>query len=491
MKSYNEKRRRSLLCCPFGKHIRSLLLFSSPKGATFYLTNEEIATIPNTYPLLRVLNIEFSINLKLQLNGLSKLHLLKYLAIKGNLDSLPKSFRSLRGLETLVIETTARKLDIDEAIWKMKKLRHVHTNISVELPLPPKIISRGKDIRTLSTISPKSCTEEILQSIPNLQKLGVCGDLSEFLKEKLGVCGDLSEFLKEMRKTSFKFQEHGNDEDLPVSILKAPRLKKLSISATLYDWRSIFVLGSLHELEVLKLDDYAFKGENWDLRCNDIVFKQLQYLHIGRTNLVTWRATHKNFPVLRSLILRKCSSLKKIPQAFANVHTLEVMELFHMSESAVQSAEEIQKNLKNCGFQLQLHITNKMGNGARPAGRDTMIDQAVSNLVEYVEWSSKWSSGGPAGLYSELKEITLDIETFNARLQEAYKNPCASVDVLMVKTFRNIVNEAQDGTCKYLSLNMDKTLIKCWVPRYTTKVESCESIIKSVRSNVDKILKVL
>nr|GMD47050.1 putative late blight resistance protein homolog R1B-8 [Ipomoea batatas] len=485
IESYNQK--RSL--CAFGKHIHSLLLFSSQKGEA-YLSKEQLVTIPNTFPLLRVLNIEFSIEFdnEFQPDELYNLHLLRYLAIRSNLNSLPKSFKNLRGLETLVIETTERTLQINGGIWNMEKLRHVHTNTSVQLPFPKKrstTNSRGKDIHTLSTISPTSCTLDIFWRTPNLQKLGVRGDLSEFVKS-----GKTS-FPFEMLKCLGNLKLYGQYDKvltLPKTIMHAPRLKTLTFSGTLFEWKDMRVLGLLEELEVLKLDDYAFKGEDCDLKKNKIVFKRLQYLRIGRTNLVTWKATENSFPTLRSLVLRNCSSLQKIPETFANVHTLEVMELFHMSESTVQSAKEVKAKLKNCGFQLELLIiTSKMGKGPITAGTDAMTEQALKNLVDCVEWNSEWS-GGPLGLYSELKDVSLDIQTFNARLHEAYKNPIASVDVLMMKNFQTIVNEALDAARIYCVLKIfyeRNTLTRFLVPHYRRNVKSCASKIQSVRSMVN------
>nr|GME07531.1 putative late blight resistance protein homolog R1B-14 [Ipomoea batatas]GME07532.1 putative late blight resistance protein homolog R1B-14 [Ipomoea batatas] len=487
IKSYNQK--GSLF--PFGKHIHSLLLFPSQKGETSF-TKDQLATIPKTFPLLRVLNIEFSIEFgdKFQPDELYNLHLLRYLAIKSNLNSLPKSFKNLRGLETLVIETTSRSLKIEEGIWNMEKLRHVRTNTSLQLPFPPKRSTTKagrKDIRTLSTISPASCTLLIFWNTPNLQKLGVRGDLSKFQKS-----GEIS-FPFEMLKCLENLKLYGQCDEvltLPESIVHAPRLKKLSFSGTLFEWKDMRVLGLLEELEVLKLDDYAFKGEDCDLRKKKIVFKRLQYLRIGRTNLVTWKATENSFPALRSLVLRNCSSLQEIPEAFANVHTLEVMELFHMSESTVQSAKEVKENLKNCGFQLQLLITSKMGKGPITAGTDTMTEEALKDLVDFVELSSEWN-GAPRGLYSELKDVSFDIQMFNVRLQEAYKNPIASVDVLMLKNFQTIVNEARDAARIYCVLKMvSETKILTWflLPqqyRRNNNVKYCASKIQSVRSKVN------
>ncbi|XP_019186672.1 PREDICTED: putative late blight resistance protein homolog R1B-14 [Ipomoea nil] len=483
LKSYNQK--GSL--CPFGKHIRSLLLFPSQNSETFYFTKEELATILNTFPLLRVLNIEFFIKFKLLPNELYNLHLLRYLAIKSNFDSLPKLFKNLRALETLVIETTSWTLQIDEGIWSMKKLKHVHTNTSLQLPVPPKrstTNSGGNDIRTLSTISPTSCIKEIFQKTPNLKKLGVRGDLSGFLKEPSCSSFGSLESLENLKL----YGQYDKVLTFPSGILDARRLKKLSFFGTLFEWKDMEVLGSLEKLEVLKLDDYAFKGENWELS-NHVVFKHLQYLRIGKTNLRIWKlATKNSFPALRSLILRNCSSLQKIPEAFAYVHTLEVMELFHMSESAVQSAKEVkEKQLNNCGFQLL--IPPKMEKGPLTAYTDTLIEQAVNSMVRYVEWASLWG-GGPPSLYLKLKDVSFNIQMINARLQETYTNPIASVDVWMVKTFQTIVNEAKGVAHKYWHMVVyyeDKTLTKFLEP-YRRKVKSFASKIHSVRSKVTMMI---
>ncbi|XP_031103702.1 uncharacterized protein LOC116007226 isoform X2 [Ipomoea triloba] len=477
IKSYNQK--RSL--CPFGKHIHSLLLFSDG-GDNITFTKDELATIPITFPLLRVLNIEFSIEFYSLLsdeldmvlpNELYNLHLLRYLAIKSDLNSLPNSFKNLRGLETLVIETTSSTLQIDEGIWNMEKLRHVHTNTSLQLPpFPPKrstTNSGGKDIRTLSTISPTNCTREIFQKTPNLQKLGVRGDLSKLLKES--VISFLFESLKCLENLKL-YGQYDKVLTFPSEIVDASRLKKLSFSGTLFEWKDVRVLGLLEELEVLKLDDYAFKGENWELS-NDVVFKRLQYLRIGRTNLITWKlATENSFPTLRSLILRNCSSLEKIPEAFANVDTLEVMELLHMSESAVQSAKEVkEKQLKNCGFQLL--IPPKMGE--EPMTAVTMIEKAGEEMAEYVVLSCRyWSAKGEfPGLCSELKGMSLDIQIINASLDQAYNNnSIASLDVLMLKTFQTIVNEARDVAAR------------CFFPKYFRTLTNASGV-QSVRSKIN------
>nr|GMD42811.1 putative late blight resistance protein homolog R1B-14 [Ipomoea batatas] len=354
----DDENKSSILLSPFGKHIHSLFL-SSPQKSEVCLAPDELATIPNIFPLLRVLNIEYIefINNMLP-KEVYRLYLLKYIAISGNLNLLPKSFKNLVELETLVIKTTARTLQIVGGIWNMEKLRHVCTNTSAQLPFPPKTSkanSGGKNILTLSTISPESCTKEIFRRTPNLQKLGVRGNLSQLLEGKQETClfNNLQLLKGLLNLKLYMYGKHNEGLTVPMLDKFACRLKKLSFSGTRFEWKDMRVLGLLEELEVLKLDDYAFKGENWELS-NDVVFKRLQYLRIGKTNLKSWMVTENSFPTLRSLNLQSCSSLEKIPQAFAKVHTLKEMVLFNVRESATQSAKGVRESIKSGGFKLNI-----------------------------------------------------------------------------------------------------------------------------------------
>ncbi|XP_031103711.1 putative late blight resistance protein homolog R1B-16 [Ipomoea triloba] len=338
------------------------LLISSSQKREIHSTPEQLETILKTFKYLEVLNIE-SLKFSSLPNELYSRRYIKYLAITADINSLPKSFEHLSSLETLVIKTTERALQINGGIWNMKDLRHVHTNTSTQLPSPPK---RGKhsckqtDIRTLSTISPGSCTSKIFNKTPKLQKLGVRGNLSELLEEKQNVC--LFNNLQ-MLECLENLKLHGNSEKLelkvPMSNKFPRRLRKLTLSGTLFQWNDMIVLGLLEKLKVLKLDDNAFSGEHWDLS-SDVIFKTLQYLRIGKMNLITWTAVDsgKSFPVLESLVLRNCISLESIPQDLANVDSLKVMELFDVSESVFDFAREIcvkrhgKTNVKINGFNL-------------------------------------------------------------------------------------------------------------------------------------------
>ncbi|XP_031100527.1 putative late blight resistance protein homolog R1B-14 [Ipomoea triloba] len=331
---------------PSGEHVHSFLSFCSNEIDT---PIEHLATIPKSFPILRVMDVE-SLKFKLLPKQLYELSYLKYLAVSTDLKLLPKVFSRLWNIQTLVFNTTENSLEVKADIWSMSKLRHVHSNTSMLLPPPPKNNSGSIEIQTLSTISPSSCTEEILEKTPNLQKLGIRGNLAELMESKGGVSLfdnlqrlDYLENLKlinNVHQTS-KLRRFPHADKFPRT------LRTMTLSNTSFEWKDLNILGSLDELEVLKLEENAFRGEFCDL--SNIVFKQLQYLRIGRTNLLSWKVSKDSFPALKHLILRHCTALEAVPCDFAQVESLKVMELFCTNKKAATSAKEIQKLN---GFQL-------------------------------------------------------------------------------------------------------------------------------------------
>ncbi|XP_019164696.1 PREDICTED: putative late blight resistance protein homolog R1B-14 [Ipomoea nil] len=342
---------------PSSEHVHSFLSFCSNEVE---IPTEHLAVIPKSFRLLRVMDVE-SLKFKLLPRQLYELSHLRYLAVSTELKVLPLVFNKLWNLQTLVFKTSENILEVKADMWSMPKLRHVHSNTSMVLPAPPKNAknsSGSTDIQTLSTISPSSCTQEILEKTPNLQKLGIRGNLAELMESKGGVTLfdnlqklDSLENLKLINNAlhNNKLRRCPHSEKFP------RRLRKMTLSNTTFDWKDLNILSSLEELEVLKLEENAFRGDF----CNssNIVFKQLRYLRIGRTNLVSWKVSKDSFQALKYLILRHCNALETVPSVFGEVESLKVMELFCTNGRAANSAREIQKlkNENQCGFQLSIY----------------------------------------------------------------------------------------------------------------------------------------
>ncbi|XP_019183871.1 PREDICTED: putative late blight resistance protein homolog R1B-16 [Ipomoea nil] len=324
------------------EHVRSLLCFSSSK---YELAAEKIQFIRETFPLLRVLHTapDESIILTRFPKDMTKLFHLRYVAISTTLKILPQAIDSLWNMQTLIVRTTQSTLDIKGNIWKMTRLRHVQTNSSAQLPPPSskKDPFTNRNLQTLSRISPESCTATALAKAPNLNNLGIQGNLAKLFETNKDTESSLFKNLGELKLLEkLKLLNHGgNVQRLPQKYEFPQKIKKLTLSNTHLEWTELSILGSLEYLEVLKLTENAFKGEEWEPSKGG--FPCLQFLRIERTDLKTWKASSLHFPLLKSLIFRQCHNLEEVPLNLADIDNLQEMELNRTNPNAAQSAWKI------------------------------------------------------------------------------------------------------------------------------------------------------
>lgn len=95
--------------------------------------------------------------------------------------------------------------------------------------------------------------------------------------------------------------------------------------------------------EVLKLKNHAFQGPEWEP--SEEGFRHLKHLLIENHDLVHLEASRIHFPCLEHLALRSCMSLEEISFGIAEIPTLQLIELHYCSESAENSAKEIQEQI--------------------------------------------------------------------------------------------------------------------------------------------------
>ncbi|XP_076914688.1 putative disease resistance RPP8-like protein 2 [Bidens hawaiensis] len=337
---------------PDSSHIRSFLCYGQEETV---LRPELITYFPGTFKLLRVLDV-----LPISFTRFPSIQLvhLRYIALLGTFEVLPAAITNLWNLQTLILETSSRRIEVKADLWKLLQLRHVYTSAASVLPAPSSSSRKGgqdplvnENLRTMSKVSPSSCTDVILARTPNLQKLGVRGNLASLLEEKKGICkfdniAKLShlEKLKLLNDTYPISPMDGKLRVLPDWYKFPPKLKKLTLSDTMLDWEQMSVIGKLLSLEVLKLGDNAFVGERWVTP--DGGFVQLRVLQIGKTDLVRWEATGHQFPQLQRVSLKHCEQLVAVPSGLGDITTLEVMELSWTSQLAIASARLIQKKFK-------------------------------------------------------------------------------------------------------------------------------------------------
>ncbi|KAK4383495.1 hypothetical protein Sango_2769500 [Sesamum angolense] len=156
-------------------------------------------------------------------------------------------------------------------------------------------------------------------------------------------------------KCEFISKDDGVGKHLPLKLALPLNLRKLTLQGCTISWENMSVIGSLPNLEVLKLRNFEFEGSVWEP--NEGEFTKLKYLLIHISSLEQWHADYTHFPQLQHLCLSFCSMLEAIPPEFGDIASLETIELYTCSSSVVDSAmliQEDQQNLGNEGFRVRV-----------------------------------------------------------------------------------------------------------------------------------------
>lgn len=324
---------------PLGHRVRSFVCFSKEP---FTLEAENIPNILAAFKLLRVLEFEPIRLTKISSHMYQLVHA-RYIAMSFDLPTLPAKFTQLWNMQTLIVNTTSRTLDVKADLWKLSQLRHFKTNASATLPKASKDGKYGAELLTLGMISAESCTTELFEHACNLKKLGIRGRLALLLEGKAGSFDSLGkmkflEKLKLMNDVHPRPSSEGQLHSLPQAYQFPSKLKSLTLVSTSLAWKFMSTIGSLENLEVLKLKDNAFVGTTW--KAADGGFRRLEFLQIEETDLAVWEASSHHFPRLRGLVLKNCEKLLRIPVQLADVKPFQMLELF-VCRSANASAKDI------------------------------------------------------------------------------------------------------------------------------------------------------
>ncbi|KAE9453398.1 hypothetical protein C3L33_14694, partial [Rhododendron williamsianum] len=354
---------------PCGLRVRSFLCFAKDQ---VNLPREHEGCIPEEFKLLRVYHIK-PISSPRFPSGIDKLVHLTYVAFSGDFTTIPPAMSKLWNLQTLIVETTSRTtrtIDVKADILKMSQFRHLHTNKASKLhglAKTSKDASSNKSVQTLATITPESCTGDVLGQTPCLKKLGIHGKLATLLEGSGSSLFDnltKLEQLVTLKLSNDVFPDPPSEsrlQGLPQWFRFPPNLERLTLADTFLDWKHMYVLGMLPELEELKLKDNAFTGESWNLL--DGGFKKLKALQIWKTDLVFWKAKAEHFPSLQHVFLRDCTKLVEIPSSLGKVETLRTIKLHRTSSYAATSARKIKQQYN--GLKVEIFPPD-LGQGSSP-----------------------------------------------------------------------------------------------------------------------------
>ncbi|XP_057767426.1 probable disease resistance protein RF45 isoform X2 [Salvia miltiorrhiza] len=338
-----EKRRRLcihsnvtefLLKKPKGPKVRSFVCFSKE---TIDLPPDYTLSIPDTFDLLRVVDATPLKFTKFP-PKLTKLIHLRYIALSGSeFKALPEAVSKLWNLQTVKIDTALREFEIKVDISKMKQLRHLKTKAAIKLKEVRG--GGGENLQTLSRLMAECCKEELFNRASNLKNLGIRGNLNALVNATY--LGKL-EYLEKLKLVHDVLPSTADNalHRVPDPPSFPPNLRMLTLSSTYLGWDNMTRLGNLHNLQVLKLKEMAFKGTLWQAQGGG--FPQLETLHIERTELEIWTASAEPFPKLKNLILKNCEKLQQIPYVVGKGESLQLVDIESVSQTLVRSAKKIE-----------------------------------------------------------------------------------------------------------------------------------------------------
>ncbi|XP_060182499.1 putative late blight resistance protein homolog R1A-10 [Lycium barbarum] len=132
-------------------------------------------------------------------------------------------------------------------------------------------------------------------------------------------------------------------------------LKKLTLVNLKLSWIKISTIGRLSNLEVLKLEQHAFKGRQWDVKDGD--FPNLKVLKLMDLGFSEWTASDDSYPNLQQVLMQSCWNLKEIPESFGSKCTMQLIEVRSCPsiESSALKIKEMQiEEMGNSEFKVNI-----------------------------------------------------------------------------------------------------------------------------------------
>ncbi|KAL0341538.1 UNVERIFIED_CONTAM: putative disease resistance protein [Sesamum calycinum] len=266
----------------------------------------------------------------------------------------PSTRPLLWNLQTLLLDFFIRRgnpLVLPCEIWEMPQLRHVVVRRAELLDPLKKDSTTLENLQTISYIRNFRCTVETVERIPNLKKMKIyyANAVQDWSCYSLYNLADLHKLESLFLQAQDFFSEK---LAFPCS------LKKLNLSWCRIPWENMTIVGSLPNLEVLKLMYHACEGSEW----NPVEggFRRLKVLLIRYVDVEWWRAENIHFPNLERLLLEQVFYLKEIPSGIGDIATLQSIELNSCGNSVVKSAKQILEEQRSLGNEtLQLNVNGE------------------------------------------------------------------------------------------------------------------------------------
>ncbi|KAL7139817.1 hypothetical protein ABFS83_09G078800 [Erythranthe nasuta] len=325
----------------YGSSIRTVICFQRNASSLGFVGNIQ---------LLRVLDVvdanfsPFILYVSLP-SKLFELFHLRYLAFSYP-TAIPSDISNLQNLQSLIVRSVGTCfVPLPREIWRMPQLRHLVCRSFGPLPCPDEGATLAlENLQTLTVVTNFVCSEKITEMLPNLGKLGIAYSGDDCDQEF-----HLGNLVHLRKLESLKLEVIGKPNFRTRLNPVFPRLlKELTLSGFgIINWKEMTIVGSLLNLQVLKLRDSACEGDEWIT--NEGEFLELKYLLIDNSDPQQWITESEHFPSLRFLLLHSCRNLSEIPNCVGDISSLELIEVKYGNKSLVDSAKQIEEEQQSYG----------------------------------------------------------------------------------------------------------------------------------------------
>ncbi|XP_060179607.1 putative late blight resistance protein homolog R1B-16 [Lycium barbarum] len=332
--------------------------------------------------LVKVLDLSSCEVGPLSLATLNPLIHLKYLAVEtAHFDFHPESH--LPHLETFIVKCFMGLPKLPANFWKMEKLRHVEINLRNKQGIFEES-SKLENLRLLRNVIIETedvdSVDVLLGRCPNLQELEITfrsndSDIEDYSDSEDSEDDSLSEDDSDSEHDSVEICPKLESliqlqilhlyfhRSLIVSELHLPsNLKKLVLTRTRMEI-TVPIIAKLPSLEYLQLKRSEFRlYEEWCL--GDITFPKLKFLKLVWLRISRWDASEESFPLLETLVIKRCKNLEEIPPRFADIPTLKQIKLIDpfrrsLRASAVKFKKEVEE-IEGCD-RIDIIIKDRFG----------------------------------------------------------------------------------------------------------------------------------
>nr|XP_009774730.1 PREDICTED: putative late blight resistance protein homolog R1B-16 isoform X1 [Nicotiana sylvestris]XP_009774732.1 PREDICTED: putative late blight resistance protein homolog R1B-16 isoform X1 [Nicotiana sylvestris] len=260
-------------------------------------------------------------------------------------------------LQTLVVDYSRYPFRTSTAaFWKMTKLRHVKINSFIFTGewdaktgrpiLEEPSESTLENLKTLRTcrVAVSDAARKVWWRCPNLEKLSL--QIISVPSCSLFPLPELHTRLQSLKLDAGCSYEDKYEVGWSSYIDFPSNLRKLCIRNIFITEEIVSKIAKLQKLESLEVHRGYLVGNGQCLDVRYVEFPALKFFTIFVLFMEEWKASEESFPMLEKLVVLNCEDLDEIPPSFADIPTLQLIQVENCMDSVGDSAMDIKREIE-------------------------------------------------------------------------------------------------------------------------------------------------